>query len=391
MNRELRRAWLGTAISFFLNAAGWASIIVRMPEIKHALGASNSVLGLLLLVSVGGALSALRPAGLWCAKYGSSPVIVVSAIAHAALLPLAAWIPNAWVFVVGVFGTLFCTATMDMAQNAHAVAIEHGSGKKVMGRLHGLWSVGGIVGGVLGGVCAALDVTLVQQAFGVSATMIVVIVLARPLYLPGSADRHDVEHKERVRSGRARYPSAFWILALVGLCAALGEGAASDWGAVLLHDEWGASKFVASLPYITFQTAMVIGRFSSDAVSQRYGRSSVLRVCGLLTAIGLTAGLVIGDVTGVLLGWLSLGLGVSVVIPMVFSAAGALALKSYADTIVPAQAVAVISGVVYSAFLFGPPMMGFLADAVSLRWAMLLIAALGLGVVFGSSVVKQVD
>ena len=390
MTRELRRAWLGAAISFFLNAAGWASIIVRMPEIKEALGASNSVLGLLLLVSVGGALSALKPAGIWCAKYGSSPVIVAAAIGHALLLPLAAWIPNAWVFVIGVFGTLFGTATMDMAQNAHAVAIEHASGRKIMGRLHGLWSVGGITGGVIGGVCAGAGVTLLQQAFVMGALTIVAILFARPLYLPGSADRHEVEHHERTKT-RTRYPAAFWILALVGLCAALGEGAASDWGAVLLHDEWGASKFVASLPYIAFQTTMVIGRFSSDAISERFGRSGILRVCGLITAIGLTAGLLIGDVAGVLLGWLSLGLGVSVVIPMVFSAAGALALKRYSDTIVPAQAVAVISGVVYSAFLFGPPMMGFLADAVTLRWAMLLISVLGLGIYFGASVVKQVD
>ena len=391
MTRELQRAWLGTAISFFLNAVGWASVIVRMPEIKEALGASNSVLGLLLLVSVGGALAALKPAGIWCAKYGSSPVIVVAAVVHACLLPLAAWVPNAWVFVLGVFGTLFCTATMDMAQNAHAVAIEHGSGKKIMGRLHGVWSIGGIAGGVIGGACAGLGVTLLQQAVGMGALIVIVILLARPLYLPGSADRHAVEHHERKRRGRTRYPLAFWILALVGLAAALGEGAASDWGAVLLHDEWGASKFVASLPYIAFQTTMVIGRFSSDALSERFGRSGVLRICGLITTVGLTTGLVIGDVTGVLLGWLSLGLGVSVVIPMVFSAAGALALTRYSDTIVPAQAVAVISGVVYSAFLFGPPLIGFLADLVSLRWAMLLIAALGLGIVMGAGVAKQVD
>lgn len=390
MTRELRRAWLGAAVSFFLNAAGWASVIVRMPEIKAALGASNSVLGLLLLISVGGALSALKPAGIWCAKYGSSPVIIAAAIGHAALLPLAAWIPNAWVFVLGVFGTLFCTATMDMAQNAHAVAIEHASGKKIMGRLHGLWSVGGIAGGVIGGVCAAVGVTLLQQAFAMGVLIIIAILLARPLYLPGSADRHELEHHEH-KPARTRYPLAFWILALVGLCAALGEGAASDWGAVLLHDTWGASAFVASLPYIAFQTMMVIGRFSSDSLSTRFGRSGVLRFCGLVTAIGLTAGMLIGDVPGVLLGWLSLGLGVSVVIPMVFSAAGALALKRYSDTIVPAQAVAVISGVVYSAFLFGPPLIGFLADAMTLRWAMLLIAALGLGIFFGSNIVKQVD
>lgn len=391
MTTEYRRAWLGAAISFFLNAVGWASVIVRMPEIKTALGASNSVLGLLLLISVGGALSALKPAGIWCAKYGSSPVIIASAIGHALVLPLAAWVPNAWVFVLGVFLTLFGTATMDMAQNAHAVAIEHGSGKKIMGRLHGLWSVGGIAGGIIGGVCAALEISLVQQALGMAAFIIITIVLARPLYLPGSADRHEVEHHERTKKARTRYPGAFWILALVGLAAALGEGAASDWGAVLLAEEWGASAFVASLPYIAFQTTMVIGRFSSDAISTRFGRSGILRLCGLITFFGLTAGLLIGDVAGVLLGWFSLGLGVSVVIPMVFSAAGALALKRYSDTIVPAQAVAVISGVVYSAFLFGPPLIGFLADLVSLRWAMLLIAVLGLGITFGASVVKQVD
>lgn len=390
MTRELRRAWLGTAISFFLNSVAWASIIVRMPEIKSALGASNSVLGLLLLVSVGGALSALRPAGIWCAKFGSSPVIITAALGMAVFLPVAAWLPNAWVFVLGVFATLFSTATMDMSQNAHAVAIEHASGKKIMGRLHGLWSVGGIAGGVIGGVCAALDITLLQQALGMSVLVVIVILLARPLYLPGSADRHEVEHHEHKKT-RTRYPMAFWILALVGLCAALGEGAASDWGAVLLHDEWGASKFVASLPYIAFQSTMVLGRFSTDVLSERFGRAGVLRFCGLVTAIGLTAGMLIGDVPGVLLGWLSLGLGVSVVIPMVFSAAGALALKSYSDTIVPAQAVAVISGVVYSAFLFGPPLIGFLADAITLRWSMLLIAALGIGIFAGSSVVKQAD
>lgn len=387
---ELRRAWLGTAISFFLNAVAWASLIVRMPEIKEALGASNSVLGLLLLVSVGGALSALRPAGIWCSKYGSSPVIIAGAIGYALMLPIAAWLPNAWVFVIGVFCTLFGTATMDMAQNAHAVAIEHASGRRIMGRLHGVWSIGGIIGGVIGGACAGFGVTLWQQALAMSALVILVILLARPLYLPGSADRHEVEHRER-RSTRTRYPLAFWILAIVGLCAALGEGAASDWGAVLLHDEWGATAFIASLPYIAFQTTMVIGRFSADSLSERFSRSHVLRACGLITAIGLTAGLIIGDVAGVLLGWLSLGLGVSVVIPMVFSAAGTLALTRYSATIVPAQAVAVISGVVYSAFLIGPPLIGFLADAVSLRWAMLFIAALGLGIFFGAGVTKQVD
>jgi len=389
MTRELRRAWLGTAIWFFLNSVAWASIVVRMPEIKEALGASNGVLGLLLLVSVLGALSALRPAGILCAKYGSSPVMVVSALSGAVVLPLVAWLPNAYVFVLSVFVFMFTTANMDMSQNAHAVAIEHRSGKKIMGRLHGLWSVGGIAGGVVGGGFAALGLSLMQQALFMSVLIIVVALAAKGLLLPPDADQHEPAVHED--GEKHRYPLAFWILGLVGLCAALGEGAAGDWGAVLLHDEWRATAFVSSLPYIAFQTTMVIGRFSSDALSERFGRYIILRCCGAITTIGLTAGLLIGDVPGVLIGWLSIGLGVSVVVPMVFSAAGALALKRYSSTIAPAQAVSVVSGVVYSAFLFGPPLIGFLADAFTLRWAMLLVSVLGLGVFFGAGVTKQVD
>lgn len=389
MTRELRRAWLGTATWFFLNAVAWASIIVRMPEIKGALGASNSALGLLLLVSVAGVVSALRPAGIWCARYGSAPVMVWSALSSTIVLPLIAWLPNAYAFVVSVFGFMFASASMDMAQNAHAVAIEHRSGRKIMGRLHGVWSTGAIAGGLVGGGCAALDIGLMQQAVFMAAFIIVIALAAKRLLLLAAADRHEPEVRED--GARHRYPLAFWILGLVGMCAALGEGAASDWGAVLLHDEWGASAFIASLPYIAFQTTMVIGRFSSDALSERFGRFRILRLCGAITTIGLTAGLLLGDVAGVLIGWLSIGLGASVVIPMVFSAAGALALKRYPDVIAPAQAVSVVSGVVYSAFLLGPPLIGFLADVISLRWAMLTVSMLGLGVFFGAVVTKQVE
>lgn len=389
MTRELRRAWLGTAMSFFLNAVAWASIVVRLPEIKATLGVSNGRLGLILLVSVFGAWAALRPAGRWCALHGSAPVLVRAGLIGAVLLPLVTWVPNVWVFILGLFAFMFASATMDMGQNAHGVAIEHAADRRIMGRLHGVWSLGGVVGGLMGGAFAALGVPLLAQGCVMGVLVIVALLGVRPLLLPASADQHEPDsHEDKPRH---RYPVAFWVLGLVGLCAALGEGAAGDWGAVLLRDTWGASPFVASLPYIVFQSAMVTGRFSSDALSERFGRSRLLRACGAVTTIGLTAGLLIGDVPGVLLGWLSIGLGVSVVIPMVFSAAGALALRRYADVIAPAQAVAVVSGVVYSAFLIGPPLVGFLADALTLRWAMLLVSILGLGIVLGAGVTKQVD
>ena len=359
-----------------------------MPEIKDRLQVSNGALGTTLLIGALGGLAALQLAGKWCARFGSAPVMRVSVLAGAAVFPLVANASSRWAFGALAFLFMFTIATMDIAMNAHAVAIEHESGRLIMGRLHGLWSVGGIAGGLLGGALASVEVSLAGQAMLLATAVAVISITTGPLLLPAEADRHAPSEASHVKH---RHPMLFWLLGLVGLCAAIGEGAAIDWGAVLLRDEWQVTPFVASIPYVVFQTAMVIGRFSSDALSQRFGRSKLLYVCGTLTLCGLSAGLLIGDVVGIALGWFLLGLGVSVVIPMVFSAAGAIALQRYNNVIAPSQAVAMVSGVAYAAFLAGPPVIGFVADAMTLRWAMLLPALLGIGVILGARIVKQVD
>ena len=181
------------------------------------------------------------------------------------------------------------------------------------------------------------------------------------------------------------------VLGLIGLCAAIGEGSASDWGAILLRDTWQAGAFLSSVPYIVFQTGMVIGRFSADGLTQKFGRARVLLVCGLVGGLGEIAGLLIGGASGVILGWLCVGLGVSVVIPTVFSLAGSIAKERYAGVIAPSQAVATVSAASYSAFMLGPTVIGFLADQISLRWAMLFPAVLVLGVAAGSRLAKAAD
>lgn len=384
---HLKRALVGTSIWFFLNAVGWASLVVRMPEIKDRLQVSNGELGVGLFIAAVGAITALRPAGRFCAKYGSAPVMRSSAIAAALLLPTIPLPTNLWVFGLCGFLYMFTIATMDMAMNAQAVAIEHASNRLVMGRLHGLWSVGGIVGGLLGGIMASIPMPLAEQAVLMAVMVAVIATGSGRLLLPAAVDR-----RVSADGGQHhRHPLIFWLLGLVTLCATVGEGSAIDWGAVLLRDEWGASASVASVPYIVFQTAMVIGRFSSDALSQRIGRANVLLGSGLLVTIGLSLGLLLGGVPGIAAGWFLLGLGVSVVFPMMMSIAGAIAIRDFSERIAPSQAVSMVAGVGYAAFLVGPPIIGFLGDAISLRWAMLLPAVLGLGFFAGARVARRVD
>lgn len=388
MSLHLKRATIGTAVWFFLNAVAWASLVVRLPEIKVRLDITNGQLGLALFAGSVGAISALQLAGRWSASYGSSPVMRIAVLGEALMFPVVAWAPGYWTFAAAAFVFMFAIASMDMAMNAHAVTIEHESGKLIMGRMHGLWSVGGIAGGLVGGALAAADLALTVQAIGMSVFVAVTSFIIGPLLLPGSADRHAPETEQ---TGKHRYPLLFWLLGLVTMCATIGEGAAIDWGALLLREEWNATPFVASLPYVVFQSAMVIGRFSSDGLSSRFGRARVLLVCGIFTTVGLTAGLLIGDVVGIVFGWFMLGLGVSVVFPMMMSVAGAIAIRDYAKVIAPSQAVSMVAGIAYASFLAGPPLLGYLGDAVSLRWAMLVPAILGFGILAGSRIAKRVD
>ena len=117
---------------------------------------------------------------------------------------------------------------------------------------------------------------------------------------------------------------------------------------------------------------MIIGRFSGDFLAHRFGASRVIMVGGIIAGSGLLAGLLIGGIPALMIAWFLLGIGLSVVIPLMFSAAGTLATKRYAGVIAPSQAVAQVSGVSYFGFVIGPPLIGFMADIFELRWALLL-------------------
>ena len=385
MNQELKRAWLATAIWFGLNSFGIATFIVRLPEVKKALDLSNSNLGLALFIASLGSLASIKFVGKLAAKYGSSPTMVVGGIATSLSLPLISTLANFPIFVLTLIIFFISITTMDIAMNAQAVDIEHKLDKLIMGRLHGIWSIGGVVGGVVGGIFNSIELSLLNQGLITGAITLILIITFRTYLLPASADTHeDVETDTKHKN-----PKIFLLLGFVGLCAAIMEGSAGDWGAVLITEEFGATGFISSLPYIVFQTAMVIGRFSSDSLTTRFGRAPIMLICGTVAAIGLSAGLLIGGQVAIVFAWFAIGVGASVVIPMVFSIAGSIAKTQYDGVVAPSQAVATVSGISYSAFLFGPPIIGFLADLISLRWAMMIPALLAFGIIFGAKIAKN--
>ena len=371
MDLALRRARIAVTVTFIINGFSAGSFVARIPDFKRILDVSNGTLGLSLLFVSAGVFLALKPAGRYSAKFGSQPIIFFSTIALAlSYLLLGALFSLTWFWItLFIFG--FVLATQDVSMNAHAVVVEQRAGRRLMSVFHAMFSVGTLFGGILGGVLSQLEITPLSQASSLALVYIVAALLVRPLLLPASADTHHFGDEKR-----AKHPFIFVILGLFGLFAALSEGAAGDWGGVLARETFGATPFISTLPYIVFCTAMIIGRLSGDYLAHRFGASKVIAAGGVIAGTGLSAGLLIGGIPAIMVAWFLLGIGLSVVIPLMFSAAGTIALTKYSGVIAPSEAVAKVSGVSYFGFVIGPPLIGFIADAFELRWTLMLLAGL---------------
>ena len=371
MDLALRRARIAVTITFIINGFSAGSFVARIPDFKRILDISNATLGLSLLFVSAGVFLALKPAGKYSAKYGSQPIIFFSTIALAlSYLLLGALFSLTWFWItLFIFG--FVLAAQDVSMNAHAVVVEQRAGRRLMSVFHAMFSVGTLFGGILGGIFSQIEITPLTQGSSLALLYIVAALLVRPLFLPASADTHHFGDEKR-----AKHPPIFAILGLFGLFAALSEGAAGDWGGVLARETFGASPFISTLPYIVFCTAMIIGRLSGDFLAHRFGASKVIAAGGVIAGTGLSAGLVIGGIPAIMVAWFLLGIGLSVVIPLMFSAAGTIALTRYSGVIAPSEAVAKVSGVSYFGFVIGPPLIGFIADAFELRWTLMLLAGL---------------
>jgi MFS family permease len=144
-----------------------------------------------------------------------------------------------------------------------------------------MFSIGTLSGGILGGISSHYQISMFSQSLFVAILIVISNFFVRNSFLPATIDQHPLTKKKKIRR-----PKIFLVVGLLGLCAALSEGSAGDWGAVLARDSFDASPFISTLPYICFSAAMVIGRLMGDRLAVRLGPMK------LIVGGGLIAGLV---------------------------------------------------------------------------------------------------
>ena len=377
--RQYSRARIAITVAFVVNGTMAGTFYSRIADIKKNLTITNSALGIALLVISLGVLIGLAFSGKQSAKFGSAPVTHYATYALGLSTLIVGTSHNYLTLCLTflLFGA--CMATQDVAMNSHAIVLEHESGNRYMSTFHAMFSMGALGGGVVGGWFSQHDIPLMKHVAFISMLVFLANYFVRNWFLPAELDKHAVEGKKKIKR-----PKLFFIVGLLGVCGTIGEGSAGDWGAILARDTFDATPFVSTLPFICFSATMVIGRLFGDRLATKYGPTKLIVGGGLIAGIGLASGLLVGGIGGVIFGWLTLGMGLATVVPMLFSQAGELAKNKFAGQFAASEGVAMVSGIAYFGFLVGPPTLGFLGDTIGLRWAMLVPAGLALIMALGS-------
>lgn len=355
---KFRLAIGGCYFGMGLIFASWAS---RIPDLKVALQLSDAQLGQVLLALPVGQLLSMGPAAWLERRWGSRKLtsrglmlyalalITIGLARHPLMLALS-------LVSLGGLGNL-----TGIAVNTQGVLAEKTAGKPIMASFHGCWSLAGFVGALIG---LALHRTPPLLHFSLIALLVCL--------LSAAVSGHLLEGQGCAQRKAWKWDAALMPLALIGFCSLATEGAMFDWSGVYFREVIHVSDRLVLLGYAAFMICMAGGRFLGDRVIARYGQAAVLRASGLLMSAGLFAAVLFPSIVPATLAFMLVGLAVSSVIPIVYSLAGR-SLQVDASA-----ALATVSSLSYLGFLLGPPLIGGLASAFSLRVSFAVIGLFGL-------------
>jgi MFS family permease len=374
---QLTNARIAGGSCFFINAVFYANLVPRLPEVKAELGLSNSSLGAALAAMPLGALLAALSAATLMRRFGAGRVVTTGLV----LLGIASWsvsvAPNWLALAAALLFAGALDAVVDVAQNAHGLRVQRLYRRSILNAFHGVWSIGAVAGGLIGSAAAGLGVPLTVHLGAVAVVFGVVALVGYPALLPGQDGDRDAPPQQGPGSVR-RSPwraAALPLLALglLATCGAFVEDAGASWSALYLRTERAAGAATAGLGFVALQLAMTVGRLTGDRVVDRFGQRRVAQAGGALTAVGMGLALAFPSVPTTLVGFALAGLGVATLIPAVYHAADELPGLS------SGSGLTVINWLLRLGFLLSPPLIGVLADATSLRIALVTVVLAGLG------------
>ncbi|EFF89991.1 conserved hypothetical protein [Streptomyces sp. e14] len=377
--REVRRARYAVAAVFAVHGAVTGSFATRVPWIQDHASVSAGQLGLALAFPALGASLAMPLAGRVSHRFGARAALRGLLALWTLSLVLPALSPNLPILCLALFVYGASAGMSDVAMNALGVEVEYRLGRSIMSGLHGMWSAGALIGSAAGTLAAHLgaDARLHHVLAAGVLTLLGQVACSWVLDLQPAED-------EEPPPRFALPPKSALLIGAIGFCAVFAEGASLDWSAVYLRHQLDTSAGLAAACTTGFTLTMAVARIVGDRVVDRFGSVRTVRSGGVLAVLGGLLVVLAGHPAVAMTGFALMGLGIAVVVPLCFAAAGRSAPN-------PSQAIAGVATITYTSGLVAPSAIGGLAEATSLVVSFGLVTVLACGLAAFAGVLRAGD
>ncbi len=365
------RARLAVSLVYFSMGLAFASWASRIPDIKTSLQLSDGIFGSILFALPVGQFLMMPFSGKLVTRFGSDVVLKFALPAYTLALSSIGLVHTGWqlaivLFLFGVSGNV-----CNISVNTQGVAAERLYGRPIMASFHGGWSLAGFTGALIGLVMINLKVIPLWHFVVIIFIVWLIVRLNYPYLIKIGADPR--KHEPR-RKFIMKPDSILLQLGIIGFFSMASEGAMFDWSGVFFKDVVKAPESLVALGYTSFMIMMASGRFLADYLIGKIGRKLLMQICGVMISTGLFTAVIFPYLLPSTLAFMLVGLGVSSIVPTVYSTAGKH------EKIPPGIALATVSSVSFLGFLMGPPLIGFIAEAFGLRYSYAFIGIFGIGI-----------
>jgi MFS family permease len=371
-----RRARIAVSAVFAMHGAVAGTFATRIPWIAEHVQTDPGGLGLALLFASVGAVATMPFTGRLVHRLPARVAVPALMVPWSLAVIPTALAPNVPLLCVALLVFGMTAGTADVAMNAQGVVVEQAYGRSIMSGLHGMWSLGGLAGSGVGVLAAHVELSAPAHFLLVGPVLAIgSIVASRWLIDAEPAADEEVP-------AFALPPRPVLLIALVGFVAVFGEGASADWAAVYLTDVAHAAPAVAAAAYSGFAATMAAARLAGDRVVNRFGAVRTVRLGGAAATAGALLVVVSRSPVPAIVGFALIGVGVAVVVPLVFAAAGNAGPR-------PAQQIAGVATIAYGAGMVAPASIGGIAHVTSLSASFVVVAALAALIVAGAGTLRR--
>lgn len=339
--------------------------VAALPAIKHRLGLTDGSLGLSLLLSPIGSLTGVVLSSWLFSRIQAGKWLLAGPILQCLLYIAMVMVEHRVVFWLVLFTTGMVGFFNGVSINAVIDMIEKKYHKRIMSSCHGMYSLGGGVSAGLAAVFYSLHMPAAYQIILVAACIIFVLLYIR---------RHLLSHKVYIHSGSSLSAPPLSIIGLAFICfvSFMGEGSIADWSAIYLKESLHSTMALASLGYGGFSVMMAIGRLNGDALIPKLGAKKIVIAGTLTAATGFLLAIAFSYKATAVAGFSLVGIGYACVVPILFSAAANVPGTS------PAIGISSVASGGLIGFLFGPSVIGMVAEKVTLAAGLSFVLVLNL-------------